>query len=221
MIPGTTTSSVAPGSNAELAESIVAHEWSQFQRVNNEGGPASCQSNWPVFHQMRLSQFLAWPRDLLTSYAHDLEAAERSGRNLLTEKYARMMESTVPDEFHRSIEPYIPKISAARQARQERIIVMQLGWAQDFMQRYRALGASMRTLRSADDTAETTSFESYLRGELGTYSEATLALYESMMQRLIERGSNLTESIVLNTMRMAGYSTLQEAEQALEQGDRS
>ena len=57
----------------ELREAIVRHEWDQFQRTNNEGGRAACQGNWPVFHQMRLAQFLTWERPLLTSYAADLE----------------------------------------------------------------------------------------------------------------------------------------------------
>jgi hypothetical protein len=170
---------------------------------------------------MRYSQFLAWPMDLLSSYAHDLAIAEQNGRNLLTEKYGRMMQSTAPEEFHRSIEAYIPKLSAERITREERIIVIQLGWAQDFMQRYRALGSSMRTLRTKDDTPEQTSFETYLRGELGTYSDATLSLYENMMHGLLERGCNLTESIVCNTMRIAGYASLQEAERALEQKARN
>ena len=46
----------------ELREAIVRHEWDQFQRTNNEGGRAACQGNWPVFHQMRLAQFLTWER---------------------------------------------------------------------------------------------------------------------------------------------------------------
>ena len=74
----------------ELREAIVRHEWDQFQRTNNEGGRAACQGNWPVFHQMRLAQFLTWERPLLTSYAADLDAADHVGRNLVTEKYGRM-----------------------------------------------------------------------------------------------------------------------------------
>jgi len=31
-----------------LRERIVRHEWAQFQQVNNEGGPANCQGNWPM-----------------------------------------------------------------------------------------------------------------------------------------------------------------------------
>lgn len=232
MIPATpsanstaqTTSKSSSGAEEklqQLAERVVLREWSQFQRVNNEGGPASCQSNWMVFHQMRLSQFLAWPYDLLSSYLRDLELAAAKGRNLLTEKYGRMMASTAPDEFHRSVEAYLPRLSAERRSREERIIVIQIGWAQDFMQRFPALGDSMRTLRSADDTAEQTSFETYLRGELGTYGDATLNLYESMMHGLLERGCNLTESIVHNTMRLAGYRSLQEAESILEHQTRA
>lgn len=91
-----------------LREGIVRHEWEQFQQVNNEGGPANCQGNWPMFHQMRLSQFLTWPHPLLASYADDLDQADAQGRNLLTEKYGRMMESTAPDQYHSSIAPYCP-----------------------------------------------------------------------------------------------------------------
>ena len=44
-----------------LVESIIKLEWNQFQQTNNEGGRASCQGNWPMFHQMRASQFMTWP----------------------------------------------------------------------------------------------------------------------------------------------------------------
>ena len=30
---------------------IVAEEWRQFQQVNNEGGRASCQDNFPEFRR--------------------------------------------------------------------------------------------------------------------------------------------------------------------------
>ena len=52
-----------------VAEVVVEHEWEQFQAVTNEGGRASCQSDWPTFHQMRLAQFLAWPVPLVVSGA--------------------------------------------------------------------------------------------------------------------------------------------------------
>ncbi|KAB7789256.1 hypothetical protein F7D08_0208 [Bifidobacterium cebidarum] len=198
----------------ELREAIVRHEWNQFQNTNNEGGRAACQGNWPVFHQMRLAQFLTWPHDLLVSYAADLDAADEIGRNLITEKYGRMMASTAPDEFAKNIEPYIPELSADRIARQEQVITQQVAWAADFRERYPRLGQAMRVLTTSEDTSQATSFETYLRGELGTYSDATFNLYEAMIS---ERASatpprNITEETLLHTVRLGGFDSLDEAE---------
>lgn len=198
----------------DLVEEVIRREWDQFQRTENEGGRASCQGNWPMFHQMRASQFMTWPEDLLRSYLDDLDEANRVGRNLVTEKYARMMASTAPDEYRERIEPFIPRLSDERVARQERVIVVQVAWARDFRGRYPKLGAAMRVLTTAEDTPEDTSFETYLRGELGTYSDRTMALYEAMVEDLQAAGRNLTEQTVANTVRLGGFADLEEAESA-------
>lgn len=198
----------------DLVEEVIRREWDQFQRTENEGGRASCQGNWPMFHQMRASQFMTWPEDLLRSYLDDLDEANRVGRNLVTEKYARMMASTAPDEYRERIEPFIPRLSDERIARQERVIAVQVAWARDFRGRYSKLGAAMRVLTTAEDTLEDTSFETYLRGELGTYSDRTMALYEAMVENLQAAGRNLTEQTVANTVRLGGFADLEEAESA-------
>ena len=198
----------------DLAEEVIRREWDQFQHTENEGGRASCQGNWPMFHQMRASQFMTWPEDLLRSYLDDLDEANRVGRNLVTEKYARMMASTAPDEYRERIEPFIPRLSDERVARQERVIAVQVAWARDFRGRYPKLGAAMRVLTTAEDTPEDTSFETYLRGELGTYSDRTMALYEAMVEDLQAAGRNLTEQTVANTVRLGGFADLEEAESA-------
>lgn len=198
----------------DLVEEVIRREWDQFQRTENEGGRASCQGNWPMFHQMRASQFMTWPEDLLRSYLDDLDEANRVGRNLVTEKYARMMASTAPDEYRERIEPFIPRLSDERVARQERVIAVQVAWARDFRGRYPKLGAAMRVLTTAEDTSEDTSFETYLRGELGTYSDRTMALYEAMVEVLQAVGRNLTEQTVANTVRLGGFADLTEAEAA-------
>lgn len=198
----------------DLVEEVIRREWDQFQRTENEGGRASCQGNWPMFHQMRASQFMTWPEDLLRSYLDDLDEANRVGRNLVTEKYARMMASTAPDEYRERIEPFIPRLSDERIARQERVIAVQVAWARDFRGRYPKLGAAMRVLTTAEDTPEDTSFETYLRGELGTYSDRTMALYEAMVEDLQAAGRNLTEQTVANTVRLGGFADLEEAESA-------
>ena len=198
----------------DLVEEVIRREWDQFQRTENEGGRASCQGNWPMFHQMRASQFMTWPEDLLRSYLDDLDEANRVGRNLVTEKYARMMASTAPDEYRERIEPFIPRLSDERIARQERVIDVQVAWARDFRGRYPKLGAAMRVLTTAEDTPEDTSFETYLRGELGTYSDRTMALYEAMVENLQAADRNLTEQTVANTVRLGGFADLEEAEAA-------
>ena len=198
----------------DLVEEVIRHEWDQFQRTENEGGRAACQGNWPMFHQMRASQFMTWPEDLLRSYLDDLTEADMAGRNLVTEKYARMMASTAPDEYRERIEPFIPRLSGTRIADQERVIAVQVAWARDFRERYPKLGAAMRVLTTAEDTPEDTSFETYLRGELGTYSDRTMALYEAMVEDLQAAGRNLTEQTVANTVRLGGFADLEEAESA-------
>ena len=198
----------------KLAEEITKLEWDQFQLTENEGVRANCQGNWPTFRIMRMSQFLAWPLDLQKSYKQDLERANQIGRNLITEKYARMMESTAPEIFERTIKPYIKPILEPRKSAQEQIILAQVEWAADFRERYPHLGLAMRVLKTSEDTAENTSFETYLRGELSTYSDATFAKYQRFVNNLRAENRNLTQMIIANTVHMYGYDSLESAERA-------
>lgn len=197
-----------------VAQAVVEHEWDQFQRVNNQGGRADCQGDWPTFHQMRLSQFLVWPLPLLESYAADLDEADAKGRNLLTEKYARMMVSTEPERYAREIGPFLPSLGMARVARQEAVVTTQVSWALAFRERYPHLGEAMRVLETSQDTLTDTSFETYLRGELGTYSERTLTGYEELVRSTAAAGENLTEQTIRWTVLLGGYADLAEAEAA-------
>nr|WP_240612666.1 DUF4125 family protein [Gardnerella vaginalis] len=198
----------------EMGTEITKLEWNQFQLTHNEGGRANCQGNWPTFRIMRMSQFLTWPLDLQESYKQDLERANSDGRNLITEKYARMMESTAPEIFERTIKPYIKPILEPRKSAQEQIISTQVEWAADFREHYPHLGLAMRVLKTSKDTAENTSFETYLRGELSTYSDATFAKYQRFVNNLRAENRNLTQMIIANTVRMYGYDSLESAERA-------
>ncbi|MFP5360246.1 MAG: DUF4125 family protein [Actinomycetes bacterium] len=204
----------------EAAERVARHEFAQFQHVRGEDGRADCQDDWPTFRAMRVSQFLTWTLPLLESYAADLDAADVTGRNLVTEKYARMMESVEPERFARDLAPHLPPLSSARVALQERIIAAQVAWAKDFRDRFPRLGQGMRVLTTAEDTLADTSFETYLRGELGTYSTRTLRLYGELVDALESEQVNLTELTVGHTVALAGFATLAEAEEA-QAGQRS
>ena len=200
--------------HTDLVESVIALEWNQFQNTNNEGGRAACQGNWPMFQQMRASQFLTWPDELLASYRLDLQEADRIGRNLVAEKYGRMMQSTYPQEYCANIEPYIPRLSAGRMALQERIIAIQVSWARSFREKWPKLGSAMRVLITDEDTSQATSFETYLRGELSTYSDRTVALYDDLIARFATENRNLTEETIRNTVKIAGFNDLDDAETA-------
>lgn len=195
-----------------LAEEITKLEWQQFQLTQNEGGRANCQEDWQTFRIMRMSQFLTWPLDLQESYKKDLEHANSNGRNLITEKYARMMESTAPEIFEHTIKPYIKPILDPRKSEQEKIILTQVKWADDFRDRYPHLGLAMRVLKTSEDTEENTSFETYLRGELSTYSDDTFAKYQRFVNNLRAENLNLTQMIITNTVHMYGYDSLEAAD---------
>ena len=196
----------------QLVNQIVELEWKQFQNVKNEGGRADCQDNWETFEIMRKSQFLVWNREVLESYLRDLREAEENGWNLLTEKYARMMASTAPEQY-REIEGRLPDRSPKRIEQQEELIAMQVRWEETFAKRYPGVAGRGRRLHSYEDTFWDTSIETYARGELGTYSDRTVELLGNMYRDMDGNGENLSVKILENMVRFYGYSSLEQAEE--------
>lgn len=200
------------GKKARIAE-IVKREWDQFQNVRNEGGRALCQDDYGTFEIMRNSQFLVWEQEVLDSYLDDLKQADENHWNMIMEKYARMMESTTPEQFA-GFADILPKRSAARIQLQEEIISLEMEWTGQFMERYPKIGAKGRKPHTSQDTPWDTSIETYLRGELGTYSDRTLKLYHKMVCHLKEQGKNMKEMSLEHMVRYYGYGSLAEAENA-------
>ena len=66
-----------------------------------------------------------WTQELLESYRQDLIEAEAAHWNLLTEKYARMMESTAPERYA-ELADILPKRSKERIQMQEEMIAQQI-----------------------------------------------------------------------------------------------
>lgn len=197
-----------------LIDDIVRLEWEAFDKVQNEGGRANCQDDFETFSIMRRSQFLTWDVATLASYDVDLERAALSGRNLVQEKYARMMASTAPAR-HAEFAYLLPPLSAWQRIAISRIVDAQLAWRALFAQDYPRLSRLARSMRSDDDTAAITSFETYLRGELATYSEETLRAYAKMIDDALDEGRNLTTESMTHTARFYGYASLDAAERRL------
>ena len=77
-----------------------------FQETENIGGRASCQDQYDTFYANRYSQHNALELDTLESYRKDLADAKAIGRNLITEKYAFMMEFTDPEYYKQNLEAH-------------------------------------------------------------------------------------------------------------------
>lgn len=196
----------------EVTEQIVALEWRQFQQVQNEGGRADCQEDPETFRIMRKSQFLAWTQEALDSYLEDLREAEEKHWNLLTEKYARMMESTAPKRYAK-LERWMPRRTEKRIWMQEELIRKKLRWEEEFAKEYPNLAGRGRLLYTSQDTPWATSFETYARGELGTYSDRTIELLKEMYGQMVKKGENLSYKIMENMVGFYGYQSLEEAEE--------
>lgn len=202
-------------SRDELIDKIVRLEWAQFDKVKNEGGRADCQDDWNTFSIMRKSQYMTWNDDLLISYCGDLMDADARGWNLIMEKYARMMKSTAPERYA-ELEKDLPDRSEERNAIAEEIIKIQVAWMEEFAAKYPKMAGNARSIHTSEDSAYNTSYETYLRGELGTYSEETFVLYGRFIVELNRNGENLAYNIMNNTARLYGYANVEDAEKRLD-----
>jgi len=190
---------------------IVELEWEMFSDVNNMGGKASCQEDFMTFKIMRASQAEAWSVELLRSYYDDLLQAKSQNRNLMTEKYARMMESTFPEEYKRFVN-LLPVVDKKTLDQIERIIEINLKWKIETADKYPNLTNRGRVIYTKEDSMNSTSFETYLRGELRTYSSNTIQLYYEMMLDYSKKGENIEEVYLENTVKKYGYESLEKAE---------
>ena len=187
----------------QLIGQIIACEWDMFGQVMNVGSRASCQEDPDTFRIMRGSQFATWPEDVLDSYLEDLQTAQAEGRNLLTEKYARMMASTHPFEYQQ-IQDQLPVIATETDKMIEEIVAVNVSWQRDVDQKYYELRRKGRPLTSEADNWHTTSVETYLRGELQTYSSKTIVLLHAYTVQCQKQGRNLAEENLVRIARAYG-----------------
>jgi hypothetical protein len=194
-----------------LIKKIVAAEWDMFQGVNNAGGQrASCQEDPKTFDIMRSSQFKSWDEDVLKSYLNDLKSAKKEGRNLLTEKYARMMASTSPAEYAKikhllpPVDPEIPKLI-------DQILEIVYEWEKELVEKYPNIIKRGRSLESMDDNLYATSKMTYYKGEFSTYSLSTLRLLHDSIKKMKSQHINGSKVILEETSKRYGYHSIEEA----------
>lgn len=207
-------SGMADKSVEELAEAIARREFEAFDAVKNEGGRAGCQDDWFTFSIMRKSQYLTWDKGMLLQYSYDFDREMERGHNLIEEKYGRMMESTAPEKYAEMKERF-PEITPEKREIIERIVALQVAWMEEFAADYPHLAGNARSIHTYEDSGWDTSYETYLRGEISTYSDKMLELYGRYIAAHAAAGKNLAAEIMGNSARMYGYGSLEDAEEGL------
>jgi hypothetical protein len=154
---------------------------------------------------------MTWTEDMLLQYLYEFKTNYDNGRNMIQEKYARMMESTAPEKYAEFVDK-LPKISAEKQGIIEQIVAMQVKWMEEFSSKYPHLAGNARYIHTAEDSSFSTSYETYLRGELGTYSDKMLSMYGRYIVDHAKRGANVAFEIMENTIHFYGYKDFETAQ---------
>ncbi len=195
----------------KIIDSIIELEWPMFRDVNGDTR-ADCQENYPMFVNMRTSQFSAWNEEALSAYREDLLAAEGEGRNLLRDKYIHMMSSTDPVGYLHFL-PELPPVSEEKKTLVEEIWQLMLPQTVELRRKYPSVGKLGRPLYSADERNGYASVETYEKGELMTYSEKTLRALLAWIRGQAEAGVSVAAQIQENGILSVGYASMEEAEE--------
>ena len=192
----------------KIIEKILEKEWKYFSNLNNIGGRADCQDNREDFIIMRKSQWETFNEETLLSYLEDLN----SKNNPLFQKYAQMMKYNSPEEYEK-IKDILEKASDEKNDLVNKIMFIYMEWEKEFFERYPIFSSMGRPLYSSEDNDIETSIETYLRGELLSYSEKTLKLYLNYVIDNKEKNINLAIKNMDNLARMQGFNDSDEVEE--------
>jgi hypothetical protein len=179
--------------NEEIIAKILEEELSMFLAVPAEE-ETTCRQQPEAFRLHRKAQFIPWSIESLKSYYNDLLIAHDHGRNLMTEKYARM-DNRIPRVNYN---PLIEKITS-----------VQYEWQKQLFEKYPLFMKGARPLSQGDEAGGMTSFETYLRCELETYSDSTLTSLFKDVQEKREQGKNMSQETYEYLIEQFGYSSLE------------
>jgi hypothetical protein len=169
---------------SELIEEIVKLELEWFMSVRTIY-PSRCQEHPKVFELMRRSTYELWSGETLRKYLEHIKDADSNGRNLMTEKYARMDRMIPP----LSLNPLIDKI-----------VEIESGWTEEIFKKYPHIFRNDSLM----------GFKIYLKSELETYSDEVLESYYRDLEKAKNEGRNLVQEKYLNLFKKLGYKSLEE-----------
>ena len=168
----------------ELSKNIIEIELDMFEQVRT-AEPSLCKDQPETFKVMRGMSHSSLSTETLESYLEDLHKAKSEGRNLLTEKYARMDNRIPPLKTNPIIDD---------------IVEIEARWVKELSEKY------PHTFKGG------LGFKIYLSSELETYSDKTLELYFEDMSKGEKEGRNLAEEQYTILFQKLGYSSIDEVE---------
>lgn len=96
------------------------------------------------------------------------------------------------------------------------VISTMVRWTEEFYGRFPKIAGRSRYIHTSEDSIYETSSETYLRGELGTYSDETFSLYEKFVEEMKRQNINLVYCVSDNMARLYGYESVEDMEQKLD-----
>ncbi|MEA4924384.1 MAG: DUF4125 family protein [Syntrophomonadaceae bacterium] len=192
----------------ELINEIIYLEWEMMISITAIDDPDGCREDPATFRIMRESQHLIWSEETLASYLDDLKSAQSKKVNMAAERYAHMMKVTHPDEYEMIKKDLRPVTYDAAQL-VEKIMAVFTRWNNEVDRLYpnvRSFG------RPATENGTWTSVDTYLRGELLTYSVKTLNLCLQDVYQAEVQSVNLSEMTLECMARFYGFKSLNDME---------
>lgn len=160
---------------------------------------------------MKLNRYRTWNEEMITQYIYDYNCEKVKGRDIISEKYLRMLESTDQDEY-RKIEDTLPKVSEEKKKIIDKLVFAEVGCLEELNEKYPELFKHTRSIHSYEDNSMNTSYETYLKGELLTYSDKMLELYNNFWAKALAENENPCLNIVNYAVKEYGHKDLKEAE---------
>ena len=101
-----------------------------------------------------------------------------------------MLYAAYPEEFAQ-IKQFLPEVAPEVRVKIDEIVDINLDWQKEAEEKYPNLRAKGRPLTSKEDSVYQTSFETYLRGELMTYSAETVFKLHDYTLACLEKHYNM------------------------------
>lgn len=198
----------------EIIDKILEIELDFFKRTNNTDGVAECQLDFEEFLIMRSSQWESFDVKTNESYLKDLEIAKNDNRNIVQEKYLYMMKNSANDEYEK-IKYILLDKPKGHEVLVRQISKIYMDMAKDFYEKYPNFSKHLRPLYKENDTKERCSVETYLMGELMSYSLITLVHLFDYIKILKENNENIIYIINTKVAEKKGMESIENVEKYL------